>query len=54
MNKINFILALALLIHSCSQTDNKNKTPKSSAKRDLGKQTKIKKTPEKSIYRKVK
>ncbi|AHH13334.1 Lipoprotein (plasmid) [Borrelia hermsii YBT] len=48
MNKINFILVLVLLISSCSQPDNKNKTPKSSAKRDLGKQ-KYKKTPEKAF-----
>ncbi|WP_434757219.1 Mlp family lipoprotein (plasmid) [Borrelia puertoricensis] len=48
MNKINFILVLALLISSC-EYEHENATPKSRVKRNLEEQLEVQKTPEEAL-----
>ncbi|UPA18406.1 Mlp family lipoprotein [Borrelia puertoricensis] len=52
MNKINFILVLALLISSC-EYEHGNATPKSRVKRNLEEQEEVQKTPEDALREKL-
>ncbi|UPA11049.1 Mlp family lipoprotein (plasmid) [Borrelia parkeri] len=52
MNKINFILVLALLISSC-EYEHRNATPKSRVKRNLEEQEEVQKTPEEVLREKL-
>ncbi|UPA11667.1 Mlp family lipoprotein (plasmid) [Borrelia parkeri] len=52
MNKINFILVLALLISSC-EYEHGNATPKSRVKRNLEEQEEVQKTPEEVLREKL-
>ncbi|UPA15207.1 Mlp family lipoprotein [Borrelia turicatae] len=52
MNKINFILVLALLISSC-EYEHGNATPKSRVKRNFEEQEEVQKTPEEVLKEKL-